>query len=386
MPFAAALSEHPVPAFATGEACGQLLEGLGSHPDLVLAFVTLPHAGALEDVVATVRDVLHPSVVVGAASESIVATAREIEGGPAVSLWAGRFGPVVPVRIAARADPEGVVFDGLVQSVPFTPQAMVLIGDPFSVPAPELLAELATAHPGLPIVGGMASGARGPGGTRLALDGQIYTTGAVGALLGPGADVVTVVSQGCRPIGRPYVVTEGGGSIIRELAGRPALTRLDELGGSLSAEEVRAINSGGLHLGRVVDERKAEFGPGDFLVRQVLGGDRETGAIAVNDDLEVGTTVQFHVRDADAAHQDLDGLLTREGPAAEPEAALLFTCNGRGRHLFGTPDHDAELLSRHLGPIPTAGFFAAGEIGPIAGHNALHSFTASVLLLREHHA
>src|SRR5580692_1790916 len=189
MPFAAALSEHPVPAFATGEACGQLLEALGTHPDLVLAFVTLAHAGALEDVVAAVREVLHPSVVVGAASESIVATAREIEGGPAVSLWAGRFGPVVPVRIAARSEPGGVVFDGLVQPVPFTPQAMVLIGDPFSMPAPELLAGLAEAHPGLPIVGGMASGARGPGGTRLALDGEVFTSGAVGALLGPGADV-----------------------------------------------------------------------------------------------------------------------------------------------------------------------------------------------------
>jgi small ligand-binding sensory domain FIST len=386
VPFAAALSEHPVPAFATGEACGQLLEALGTHPDLVLAFVTLAHAGALEDVVATVREVLHPSVVIGAASESIVATGREIEGGPAISLWAGRFGPVVPVRLAARPEPGGVTFDGTVQSVPFTPQAMLLIGDPFSMPAPELLAELAAAHPGLPIVGGMASGARGPGGTRLALDGEIYTTGAVGALLGPGADVVSVVSQGCRPIGRPYVVTDGGGSIIRELAGRSALTRLDELSGSLSPDEVRAINSGGLHLGRVVDERKAEFGPGDFLVRQVLGGDRQTGAIAVNDDLEVGTTVQFHVRDADAAHQDLEGLLTREGPAAQAEAALVFTCNGRGRHLFGTPDHDAELVSQVLGPIPTAGFFAAGELGPIGGHNALHSFTASVLLLREHQA
>jgi small ligand-binding sensory domain FIST len=230
----------------------------------------------------------------------------------------------------------------------------------------------------------MASGARGPGGSRLALDGRIHTAGAVGALLGPGADVLPVVSQGCRPIGRPFVVTDGGGNIIRELAGRPALERLDELAGTLSPELVRAINTGGLHLGRVVDERKAEFESGDFLVRQVLGGDRETGAIAVNDSVEVGTTVQFHVRDAAAAHDDLDGLLARGAPEVEPEAALLFTCNGRGRHLFGVPDHDAELLSERVGPVPTAGFFAAGELGPIAGHNELHSFTASLLLLREH--
>jgi len=380
MPFAAALSEHPVTAFATGEVCGQVLERLGTHPDLAVVFVTLAHAGALEDVAAAVAEVLHPSVVLGAASDSIVGTGREVEGGAGISLWAGRFGPVLPVRITAG---DGGI-EGIPGGVPFRPGALVLVGDPFSVPVDDLLPAIAAAHPGLPVVGGMASGARGPGGTRLVLDGRVHTAGAVGALIGPGADVVPVVSQGCRPIGRPYVVTEGGGNIIRELAGRPALERLDDLAATLTADEVRAINTGGLHLGRVVDERKAEFGPGDFLVRQVLGGDRQTGAIAVNDTLEVGTTVQFHVRDAAAAHDDLEGLLARRAPDADPEAALLFTCNGRGRGLFGVPDHDADLLSQQIGPIPTAGLFAAGELGPVAGHNELHSYTASVLLLREH--
>lgn len=207
----------------------------------------------------------------------------------------------------------------------------------------------------------------------------MFTAGAVGAILGPGADVVPVVSQGCRPVGRPFVVTDGEGSIIRALAGKPALVRLDEIAGDLSPDEVRAINAGGLHLGRVVDERKAEFGPGDFLVRQVLGGDRESGAIAVNDHVEVGTTVQFHVRDAAAAHAELDSLLS----VGEVDAALLFSCNGRGAQLFGVPDHDAGLLSRRVGPVPTAGFFAAGELGPVAGRNELHSYTASMLLLHE---
>jgi len=191
---------------------------------------------------------------------------------------------------------------------------------------------------------------------------------------------VSIVSQGCRPVGRPFVVTEGEGSIIRSLAGKPALVRLDEIAGELAPDEVRAINAGGLHLGRVVDERKAEFGPGDFLVRQVLGGDRESGAIAVNDEVEVGTTVQFHVRDAAAAHTELDNLLSGGG---DVDAALLFSCNGRGARLFGVPDHDAGLLSRRVGPVPTAGFFAAGELGPVSGRNELHSYTASLLLLHE---
>jgi len=373
MPFASALSEHPVPAFATGEACGQVLEAVGRNPDLVVVFTTLAHAGALEDIVGTVDEVLGPSVLVGAAAESVIGTGREIEGGPAVSLWAARFGPVVPVRVADPSDVPG--------AVPFTPTALILVGDPYSTPAEEVLGAVAARHPGLPVVGGMASGARGPGGTRLALGRTVHTHGAVGALLGPGAEVVPVVSQGCRPIGRPFVVTDGDGQIIRELAGRTALERLDEIAAELAPDEVRAINAGGLHIGRVVDERKAEFGPGDFLVRQVIGGDRASGAIAVNDRIEVGTTVQFHVRDAAAAHAELDTLLSGGQRA---DAALLFSCNGRGHRLFGVPDHDAGLLATRMGPLPTTGFFAAGELGPVSGHNDLHSYTASLLLLREH--
>jgi small ligand-binding sensory domain FIST len=113
----------------------------------------------------------------------------------------------------------------------------------------------------------------------------------------------------------------------------------------------------------------------------VIGGDRDTGAIAVNDIVEVGTTVQFHVRDAAAAHAELDTMLSSADAA---DAALLFSCNGRGAHLFGVPDHDAALVSDHLGRVPTAGFFAAGELGPVSGRNELHSYTASLLLLREH--
>ncbi|GAC1592920.1 MAG: FIST C-terminal domain-containing protein [Acidimicrobiales bacterium] len=379
MPFAAALSEHPVTAFAVGEACGQVLEAIGGHPDVVAVFVTLAHAGALEDTVSTIREILHPTVIVGAASESIVGTGREVEGGPGVSVWAGRWGPVIPFRI-----PGGAPSVGLPLQLGFEPSALVLMGDPFSVEVEELLADLAASHPGLPVIGGMASGARGPGGTRLALDGAVHTDGAVGFVLGPGVDVVPVVSQGCRPIGRPFVVTDGEGKIVRALGGRTALERLDELAATLTPDEVRAVNAGGLYLGRVFDERKADFGPGDFLVRTVLGGDRDTGAVAIDDDVAVGTTVPFHIRDAEAAHDDLDGLLVRDAPSAEAEAVLLFTCNGRGLRLFGEPDHDAELVADRVGSVPTAGMFSAGELGPLAGRNEAHSFTASLLLLREH--
>jgi small ligand-binding sensory domain FIST len=380
MPFAAALSEHPITAYAVGEVAGQVLETLGSHPDLALLFMTPPHGGALEDAAATVRATLGPSVLIGCVSESIVGPGREVEGDAAVSLWAGRFGPVLPVRINARPDAEGgAVFEGLPRQLPFAASTLLLIGDPYSMPPIELLDELAALHPGLAVVGGMASGARAPGCNRLVLDDTVQNSGAVGVLLGPGVRTEVVVSQGCRPIGAPYVVTSGSGQFIRELAGRPALTRLDDIAAALSPDDVRLINRSGLQLGRVIDEHQLDFGPGDFLIRNVLGGDRDSGAIAVDDRVELGTTVQFQVRDAASADADLRDLLA--GRSAD--AALLFTCNGRGEPLFGLPDHDAAVIAETLDAPPCCGFFAAGELGPVGDRNFLHSFTASVVLLSD---
>jgi len=183
------------------------------------------------------------------------------------------------------------------------------------------------------------------------------------------------VSQGCRPVGEAFVVTKGGRNFVEELGGRPALERLRELADRVDDAE-RDLLQRGLHVGFVVDEHRADFGRGDFLVRTVVGADRATGAIAVGEQVEVGRTVQFHVRDADAADEDLRALLARESAAA----ALVFTCNGRGRAFFGDPDHDTGVITEMLGPIPTAGMFCAGELGPIGSRNALHSYTASLVL------
>jgi small ligand-binding sensory domain FIST len=235
-------------------------------------------------------------------------------------------------------------------------------------------------HPGLRVVGGMASAARGPGGNRLALGTRVRTGGAVGAFLGPGAEVATLVSQGCRPFGDPLAVTKAEHNLIYELAGRPALEQvLSQARDSLSEEEVVLLETGGLHLGRVIDEHQEHFGRGDFLVRNVVGADRSSGAIAVGDAMALGTTVQFHLRDAATADEDLHALVA----ACRADAALVFTCNGRGTRLFGAPHHDVRVLTEHLGAVPMAGFFAAGELGPVGGRNFVHGFTASVALLRE---
>ena len=200
----------------------------------------------------------------------------------------------------------------------------------------------------------------------------------MGVLLGPGVEVVPIVSQGCRPIGRPFVVTKSDSLVVEELAGRSAYQRLLELVQGLSPEEVAVINTGGLHLGQVIDEHKPEFHRGDFLIRNILGADEESGAIKVTDVIEVGTTVQFHLRDAEAADEDLRSLLS----AQEADAALLFTCNGRGSRLFGVPDHDARVAADLLGAPPLAGFFCQGEFGPVGGRNFLHGLTASLALFQ----
>ena len=372
MPFAAALSEHPIAAHAVGEVTGQVLEALGDEaPDLALLFVTAHHLQAMSDAAHVIRRLLRPDALLGCTAVSVLANAREVEETPGVTLWAGRFGPVHPVAIGP---------DGQVEPPPFEPAALLLLADPFGFPAEAAFAALAERFPGMPVIGGMASAARGPGGNRLLLDDRVLLTGAVGAFLGPGIEVETVVSQGCRPVGRPYAVTAAQDNVVRELAGQRAMARLMELANDeLTEDEVAIVNRGGLHVGRVIDERKVDFERGDFLVRNVLGANQAEGWIAIAEPVAVGDTLQFHLRDADTADDDLRALLT--GRSAD--AALVFTCNGRGQALFGTADHDALVVDDYLGPLPAAGMFCAGEFGAVGGRNFLHGFTASIALLRE---
>ena len=362
MPFAAALSEHPLATQAVGEVVGEVLDRVGPEPDLAILFVGAPHAGAIEDIAAAVRDLLRPGVLIGCTAGTVVGEAREVEDEAAVSLWAGQVPSVTAYRLT----------DGSPPPVPDDTDVLIVLADPFTFPAEEFLG----AAP-VPVVGGMASAARGPGGNRLVLDGRVFGDGGVAVAIG-GVETTTVVSQGCRPIGDPMVVTAGEGSLIRELAGRSALERVQSVLKSLSPDDVERARHG-LHLGRVIDEHKVAFERGDFLVRNVLGGDRETGAVAVGDELEIGAIVQLHVRDAESADEDLRHLLA--GHTAD--AALLFTCNGRGTHLFGVEDHDASVLRDALGPVPVAGMSCAGELGPVGGRSFLHGFTASMLLLSD---
>ena len=238
-------------------------------------------------------------------------------------------------------------------------RSLLLVADPFTFPVDALLDELARTQPGLAVVGGMASAANAPGDNRLLVDESSSTDGAVGVLLAEDVSPQAVVSQGCRPIGRPYIVTRADGHMIYELGGRPALERLLTTLERLPPGD-RHLAEQGLHCGVVIDETKDQFERGDFLIRGVLGVDRATGAVAVGDNPAVGSTVQFQVRDAASADEDLHALLT--GRAAR--GALVFTCNGRGRRLFGTPDHDATLSVTCSAPQPWQGCSVPESSGP----------------------
>jgi len=379
VPFVSALSQHPDAAEATGDVVGRVLEGLDAVPDLAVLFVSPDHLDAMAGIAATVRGVVSPRVLVGATAGAVVGGEHEVEDGPAVSLWAATLSAVPrPVRITAVRTRSGVAVQGL--PVTDLPEGgtLLLLADPFSVPTEAVLDAVNGTGAGVRVAGGLASAANAPGGNRLVLDGEVVSGGAVGVLLDASTATTTVVSQGCRPVGTPMIVTGAEANVIRGLAGRPALERIEELARTADPGE-RTLLASGLNVGIAIDEHRATFGRGDFLVRSLVGADRASGALVVGEPVEVGTTVQFHVRDAEAADEDLHELLA----PVTGDAALLFTCNGRGSRLFGEPDHDARAVRDAIGVDAIAGMSCAGEFGPVGGRSFVHGFTASVVLFQD---
>jgi small ligand-binding sensory domain FIST len=353
------------------------------EPTLAVVFASAHFAAQAEAVVDAVYEAASPHSLLGCVAEGVVGTAAEVEAEPAVSVWLARLEATVRTfhcRFGKTNDHP--TFLGWPEE---PAPAYLLIADPFTFPAELLLQSINERAPGSFIAGGMASGARAPGHSRLFLDHSVVDSGAVGAALTGNVEVVALVSQGCRPIGPILTVTRSEGNVIFELAGKPPVQRIQELYASLP-EHDRELMSEGLLVGRVIDEYKTEFERGDFLVRGVVGADANTGAIAVGDTLAVGETIQFHVRDEASADEDLRTTLkvARDKFGDRGIAGgLLFTCNGRGSRMFSTPDHDAALLAAELDNPPIAGFFCAGELGPVGTKNFLHGFTASMALFSE---
>ncbi len=348
--------------------------------DLVLVTVTGQHVDHLGDVLAAVEARLEPGALLGAVAAGVVAQGSEVEEGPGVAVWAlaAPGGWVQPFRAwTLRPSGGGVTVAGWPDTEP--DDVVLLLADPHSFPAAQLTDRMAERQPGLRILGGMVSG--GEGRTRLAIDGQVHRDGAVGVIL-RDVPVTALVSSACRAIGRPVTVTDAHADAVLGLAGEPATAHLDRLLSGLSADDLALLEQGGLQLGIVVDEVADAYGSGDFLLRGVLGIDADRGAITVGDHVAPGTTVQFHLRDPVQAGVDLTARLRRlvagsAGGDGHP-GALLFTCLGRGRGLFGVPDHDARAVTDHLG-VAIGGARCDGELGPHGARSVLHGFSAVVV-------
>jgi small ligand-binding sensory domain FIST len=363
------------------ESAGSVLEGA---PDLALLFISSRHTAAAEEIIAVATKHLAPAAIIGCTGESIAGTNQEIEEEPALALWLARWPNVKlnPMHLRFERTPEGGVLEGWPQSLAgeWSPgDFLIVLADPFTFPADYLLERMNEDRPGVPVIGGMASGATSPGDNRLFCGRKTFTEGAVAVHVSGPLKLKTVVSQGCRPIGRPFVVTKAERNIVYELGGKPALLQLREIFDTLPTSEQHLVQTA-LHIGRVVSEYKDRFEHGDFLVRNVVGIDANTGAIAIGDYLRPGQTVQFHIRDEEAADAELKQLLAAANKQnlSAPCGALLFTCNGRGTRMFSQPHHDANAIAAAFGSLPLAGFFAQGELGPIGQQNFVHGFTASI--------
>jgi small ligand-binding sensory domain FIST len=377
------LSTDPDPAVGTAEAAAAARAGLGGRPaDLAVVFATGSHLAAPEVTLEGVHDTLAPEQLIGCGAGGVLADGREVEEGTAVVVWTVALGTGSVEAFHAEVVPsdEGALLTGMPELDGAA--AGVLLPDPYTFPTEAVLEAMAEHAPGVPLLGGLASGRTYDDEAALFLGDRILDGGAVG-LRFDGVELLPCVSQGAAPLGPELAVTASEGMVIHELAGRPALTALRDAISDLTESDRRRVAEG-LLLGLVIERGKPEYVQGDFLVRGIVGADGQDGSVAIGRPVSPGQVVRVHVRDADSADRDLHDAMALRRTAlggGPPAGALVFSCNGRGRGMFGSADHDAAAISSILGPgVPAAGFFAAGEIGPIGGASFLHGFTATVAL------
>jgi small ligand-binding sensory domain FIST len=388
MRWSSAAAEGADLAVAAASAVTQTAAGLdGRSADLVVAFLSSEYASSEASLVTAAIEARWPgATILGCTAGGIVGGGRELEQTRAVSITAASLPGVTltPFHLAeselaaAAASPWS-----LRKSIPVGEEeapAFVLLPDPFSTDTERLLTAIDACWTGAPVIGGLSSGALRPGDGVLLGAGTTHSSGTVGLALTGNVRIETVVAQGCRPVGRPMVVTACHDNLLIELNGMPAGQALTMLFATLEPEDQRLVRYA-LQIGLVIDEERQPFQQGDFLIRNLLGMDPRRGVIAIGERLTEHQIIQFHVRDADASRKDLDAVLERwkaETEAPSPAGALLFSCLGRGEKLYGEPNHDSEVFARHVGgDIPLGGFFGNGEIGPVHGSAFLHGYTSS---------
>jgi small ligand-binding sensory domain FIST len=390
--FVSGLSTEDQAAAAVDDLVAQieaqrLEHGLEPHFDLALIFLTPHFTYSVREIAAALRQRLNLQVLMGCTAESVVGIDREIEDQAGIALVAAQMPNITLTPFILQSDNWPVMllqpeeFQRVVEAPPDT-KLILLLGDPFTTPMDDVLIAFNQVYSRIPVVGGLASGALRPFGNALFLNDQVADRGAIGVALSGRLDVDVVVSQGCKPIWRPFKVIHALKNQIYNLDGRAPLAWLQDLIPELS-ESDRDLLRNGLFIGRAIKQEPDNLGRGDFLIRGVMGIDQQSGAISVGDHIQDGETIQFHLRDALTAREDLDMMLIPQAFRHPPAGAILFTCNGRGMRLYDYPNGDISIIQRNLGGTPLAGFFCSGEIGPIGAENFLHGHTASLILFRE---
>ncbi len=363
-------------------ACESAVNALNleTAPELLLVFIDSRYAGHYSEMIERLRSATGARHLIGASGQRVIGSSLEAEDGSAMALLAFHLPDAALTSIAI--DPQHMP-DDLFAPLADGPDVWLMFTNPFTIMTDQLVAHLQQLRPELTLLGGMASSHRQQQGAAVFIDDRVLMNGAAMMGLG-GVRVRPVVAQGAEPLGQPWIVTDCEANMIKTLGSRPALEVLTETLFALDdATRERAARN--LLAGLAMDEYRESHERGDFLIRNVMGADRESGAVAINEVPRLGQTFQFQFRDAGAADDDLrtrlSDLRSKLDPGEEVLGALLCSCNGRGRGLFGAPDHDAAALTEAFGPTPTAGFFCNGEIGPVGGSNYLHGFTASIALL-----
>ncbi len=363
-----------------------LLQMQGKSVDLALIFLSPHFRTETTDFLESLRNTLNPKMLLGSTAEGVIGRKQEIELSPAISLIAAHLPNVSLTPYAMQLNHwEQVVNDSYlfeqVVDAPKDPKLFLLLADPFSTPIEMVLTAFNNYFPNLPVMGGMASGSIRPGGNTLILNDRVVDNGVVGVTLGGSIDVDVIISQGCKPIGQTLTVTHARKNMIFSLEGSPPMEHIQKLVNELSSED-RDLLKNGLFIGRAIATDQNVLGRGDFLIRGVMGIDKESGAMVVGDYISNNEIIQFHVRDASTAEEDLEMMLTPQQFYDTPCGGLLFSCNGRGTRLYGHTNGDISTIRKVVGNIDLAGFFCAGEIGPIGSKNFLHGHTANLVLFR----
>lgn len=362
----------------------------GEKPHLVVVFLSAHYEADYDRVPLDVKARFKGAVLIGCSGGAIIGNGQEVEDRPAFSMTAAVLPDVaiVPFHVPPGELPDveeaPARWHERLGLVPEQEPDFLVLPDPFSSDAQQLAWGLDAAYPRATVVGGLASGARVPGENALYIGERTHTDGVVGVAIYGDIRVDTVVAQGCRPLGKPMRITRSERNLLFELDGRPAIDILDETFTVLNGQE-QAIFQRSPMLGIAMDSERDAYGPGDFLIRNLVGLDRANGVLAVAAMLETETMVQFHIRDAAASAQDLAGVLTRHRMSETGDravGALVFSCLGRGRQFYGSSNHDTALFREHFGDIALGGFFCSGEIGPVHGRTFLHGYTSSFGLFR----